>query len=102
MLSNETGLDIHTKGKSIGSIARHGLSIKDRNGGSTTIYLKVPSSPANTGTPIPGIGLIHGAPCVQVFANNRPAEAHRNDRSDNMPMTVKYIPGTPQRANRLL
>ena len=50
-LENETGIDIHVKGKQLPNVVRRGYSIKDANGGSTTIFLTVPSMPANTGTP---------------------------------------------------
>ena len=52
-LDNETGIDIHVKGKQLPPIIRRGISIKDANGGSTTVYLTVPTMPAVTGTPNP-------------------------------------------------
>ena len=49
-LENETGIDIHVKGKQLPNIIRRGVSLKDRNGASTTVYLTVPSMPSSTGT----------------------------------------------------
>ena len=48
-LENETGLDIHVKGKQLPNIVRNGVSIKDANGGSTTVFLTVPSMPTSVG-----------------------------------------------------
>ena len=48
-LENETGIDIHTKGKPLPNVIRNGMSIKDANGGTTTVFLTVPSMPTNVG-----------------------------------------------------
>ena len=52
-LTNETGVDVHVRGRQLPDIIRNGVAIKDANGGTTTVFLTVPSMPSSTGTPYP-------------------------------------------------
>ncbi len=90
-LENETGIDIHVKGKQLPNVVRRGVSIKDANGGSTTIYLAVPSMPATTGTPNPLTATQLAEPAFQL-TGWRPVSAHPDDRSDDLNIQVAYIP----------
>jgi hypothetical protein len=90
-LENETGIDIHVKGKQLPNIVRRGVSIKDANGGSTTVFLTVPSMPASTGTPYPLTAAQKAEPAFQL-TGWRPVQAHPDDRSDDLPIQVAYIP----------
>ena len=89
-LENETGIDLHVKGKQLPPIVRRGVSIKDANGGSTTIFLTVPSMPATTGTPIPAA--VHVLEPAFQLTGWHPVQAHPDDRSDDLPINVSYIP----------
>ena len=51
-LENETGMDIHVRGHQLPNIVRNGVTLKDRNGASTTVFLTVPSMPSSVGTGI--------------------------------------------------
>ena len=90
-LTNETGIDIHVRGKQLPNVIRNGVSIADRNGGSTSVYLTVPSMPASTGTPYPLSAAQKAEPAFLLSGNN-PIRAHPDDRTDDLPITVKYIP----------
>ncbi len=94
-LENETGLDIRTKGSHAPDILKNGVTLKDRNGASTTVYLTVPSMPNDTGTGAnyPLTAAQKAEPAF-VFDGNKPVKAHPDDRSDDMPITVSYIPNT--------
>ena len=90
-LENETGIDIHVKGKQLPPIIKRGVSIKDANGGSTTVFLTVPSMPTNVGSPNPLTAAQIAEPAFQLTGWH-PVQAHPDDRSDEMDITVKYIP----------
>ena len=88
-LENETGIDIHVKGKQLPSVIRRGTTIKDANGGSTTVFLTVPSMPSSTGTPIPG-GINVSEPAFQL-TGWKPVQAHPDDRSDDLPIRARAV-----------
>ncbi len=94
-LENETGLDIRTKGTHLPHILRHGTTLRDRNGASTTVYLTVPSMPTDTGTGAnyPLTAAQKAEPAF-VLDGWKPVRAAPNDWSDDMPITVSYIPHT--------
>ena len=94
-LENETGLDIKKKGSHLPDMLRHGVSLKDRNGASTTVFLTVPSMPANVGTgPNYPLSAAQKAEPAFVLDGYKPVKAHPNDRTDEMPITISYIPHT--------
>ena len=79
-LDNETGIDIHVKGKQLPPIIRRGISIKDANGGSTTVYLTVPTMPARPARRTRSATL--SEPAFQL-TGYKPVTAHPDDRSDD-------------------
>ena len=102
-LENETGLDIRVKGHQLPTIVKNGVSLKDRNGASTTVFLTVPTMPGSTGTPIPSLAGMFDQPAF-VLDGNKPVRAHPDSESDDhqwgehesdgLPVVVSYIPHT--------
>ncbi len=103
-IQNETGLDLHIKNGHLPNIIRRGVSISDSNGGSTTVYLTVPSMPASTGTPYPLTAAQKAEPAFQL-TGWKPVRAypgehgwghhwgHHDWDNDGDQITVTYIPG---------
>ena len=93
-LTNETGIDIHTKGKKLPKIARHGVTINDRNGGSMD---RLPDGALDAvrgraaSAPYPLTDPQKTEPAF-VLKGWLPVIAHPNDRTDGMPISVKYVP----------
>ena len=92
-LTNETGIDIHVKGKQLPDIIKRGMTIKDSNGGSTTVFLTVPTLTNNTGTPVPTNAAAIGLFTQPAFtlSGNHAVKAGPNDWSDGLPVTVMFI-----------
>ena len=89
-LTNETGVDVHVRGKQLPDIIRNGVAIKDANGGTTTVYLTVPSMPSSTGTPYP-LSITDRALPAFLLSGYKPVRAHPDDRTDDMAITVWYL-----------
>ena len=95
-LENETGMDIRVKNSHLPNIIRRGVSLKDRNGASTTVFLTVPAMPSSvgTGTQLPAQPTRQKLEPAFVLDGYKPVKAHPNDRTDEMPISVRYLPGS--------
>jgi hypothetical protein len=81
-LTNETGTEIHIKGRELPSIIKDGVTLKDHNGATTTVYLTVPSMPANVGTTSPLTAAQQTAPAF-VLSGSRPVRAYPTEGSES-------------------
>ena len=81
-LQNETGTTIHAKGKSLPNIVKNGVSLTDRNGATTTVYLTVPSMPSSVGTPS-GLSAAQMDMPAFVLSGSRPVRAYPTEGSDD-------------------
>jgi hypothetical protein len=94
-LANETGTEIHVKGRKLPDIIRNGVTLKDRNGATTTVILTVPTMPANVGTTPYPLSAAERAEPAFVLTGNRPVRAHPDDRTDEMPISVSWVTSLP-------
>jgi hypothetical protein len=101
-LHNETGTEIHVKGRQLPNIVKNGVTLKDRNGATTTVYLTVPSMPASAGTPSPLTLDEQQAPAF-VLSGYKPVRAYPTDGSeydhghwnDELPVQVSWLAEYP-------
>ncbi|HYO42618.1 MAG TPA: CSLREA domain-containing protein [Candidatus Limnocylindrales bacterium] len=81
-LENETGATIHAHGALLPPVIRNGVSLTDRNGATSSIFLTVPSMPASVGTTSPLTAAQQAMPAF-VLSGNRPIRAYATDGSDD-------------------
>jgi hypothetical protein len=107
-LENETGTSIHRRGQALPPIIRNGVSLTDRNGATTTVYLTVPSMPASVGTPSPLTSSQKAEPAF-VLAGPRPVRAyptpgseddHERRQDEHQDVTISWIAAYPAGVSR--
>jgi hypothetical protein len=86
-LTNETGVELHDKN----------VVINDKRGGSVMVYLTVPSLPTSVGTTMPTAAMPYTYAQNSAFTTQggHPVHARPDDKTDDMPMTVRWLGALP-------
>ena len=89
-LTNETGVVLHDRR----------FPIDDKRGGSVTVFLTVPALPGNVGPTMPVQASQYVTNSAFTVQGRNAVHAHPDDRTDDMPMTVKWIGALPAGASQ--